>query len=149
MRGARFAGSDACKTNAATRRPRAGTIACVEGFLLQDFITVRAAASTQIVQTSSSWLDLGDLEDVVLYTDVREALNSGKLAFETSPSAVDSQFVPLVPAFTLGVGLQTNVVLASLAGVPPARYLRWRFQGVVGATAQATFRVWAASYRWA
>lgn len=121
----------------------------MEPRLLQDFISVRGAAGTSLVQTSTSWLDLGDLEDLILVTDCKEAANGGKLAFDTSPTPLEAQFVSLVAPFTLATGVQTNVALASYAGVPPLRYLRWRFIGAVGTTSEATFRVWVAGYGWA
>jgi hypothetical protein len=117
--------------------------------LLQDFVAVKSAASLTIVQTSTNWLDLGDLEDLVVYTDCKEALNGGKLGFDTSPTPLESQFVSLVAPFTLATGLQTNIVLATYARVPPLRYLRWRFQGDPAVTSEATFRVWVAGYGWA
>jgi hypothetical protein len=116
--------------------------------LLQDFISVKGASGVSIVQTSTNWLDLGDLEDVVLYTECKDAGGSAQLAFDTAPSLLESQFVQLVAPFTLATGLQTNIVLASYAKVPPARFVRWRFQAPVGAGSQATFRVWAAGYGW-
>jgi hypothetical protein len=121
----------------------------VEPSLLQDFISLRGASNIQVVQTATSWLDLGDAEDITLYTDVREASGGGQLTFETSATMLDSQFVALVPQFTLATGLRTDVVLASMAKIPPARFVRWRFNSAPGAPGQATFRVWAATYRWA
>jgi hypothetical protein len=121
----------------------------VESRLLQDFVSLRAASATTIVQTSTRWLDLGELEDVVIQTDCKEALFGGQLAFDTAATPLESQFVPLVPAFALATGLQTNVVLAAYAGVPPLRYLRWRFIGAAAAASQATFRVFVSGYGWA
>jgi hypothetical protein len=117
--------------------------------LLQDFVSLKAVSGASIVQTATNWVDLGDVEDLVLITDVRDVLNSPQLAFDTAATAQDAAFVPIVAPFSLAVGLQTNVVLASFAGVPPARFLRWRLLPGVGAPSQATFRIWCAAYRWA
>lgn len=98
-----------------------------------------------VIQSAPSWLDLGNLEDVVLYTEVREVLGGAKLTFETSCVELDAAFVPLIPQFTLATGLQTNLVLASLAKIPPMRFLRWNLTGD-GAPWDATLRIWVAAY---
>lgn len=116
--------------------------------LFQDLLTARGNSSTQVIQTASNWLDLGDLEDVTLYLDVREFTGGAKLTYETSPSQLDSQFVALLPTITLAAGVRTDVVVASLAKVPPARFLRWRLQGD-GSPWDASFRIWVAAYGWA
>jgi hypothetical protein len=121
----------------------------VFGQLLQDFISVKAAASTSIVQTSTSWLDIGDLEDLVFYVDCKEAFNGPKLGFDTSPTPLDSQFTSLVAPFSLATGLQTTSVLAAYASVPPLRYVRWRVLGDAAVTTSTTFRIWVAGYGWA
>jgi hypothetical protein len=122
----------------------------VESFLLQDFVSLKTVAGTQIVQTATSWMDIGDIEDLILITDVREASNAAQLGFDTAATPQESAFVQLIAPFTLSVGVQTNSFLAAFAGVPPARFLRWRFVGPVGAQPpQATFRIWGTGYRWA
>jgi hypothetical protein len=118
----------------------------MESLLLQDYTTVRGFTSP-VVQPSYGWLDLGDLEDIVLYCDVRETVPNATMIYETAPAPVDSAFVTLVPQFTLAVGLRTDKVFASFANVPVARYLRWRFAGGSG-TWDATFRIWVAAYGW-
>ena len=119
----------------------------MEALLLQDFTTVRGTASTQVIQPSYGWLDLGELEDIVLYTDVRETLPNAKMTFETAPAPTDAAFVTLVPQFILATGLRTDSMFASLANVPVARFLRWRLSGDANPW-DATFRVWVAAYGW-
>ncbi len=122
----------------------------MESRLLQDLVTVRAAVSGIITQSSTSWLDVGDLEDVVIYTDCKEVTASPKIAFQTSATPLDATFVSLVPAQSLvATGVQTTSVLAAFAGVPPLRYLRWQFLGDGFAVSDATFRIWVAGYGWA
>jgi hypothetical protein len=120
--------------------------------LLQDFLTVRGTSATnpatQIIQPSYGWLDLGDFEDIVLYCDVRETTPTAQLTYETAPAANDSAFVPLIPLFTMSVGLTTTNIPAFLAKVPPARFLRWRVTGD-GTPFDVTFRIWLAAYGWA
>jgi hypothetical protein len=120
----------------------------MDALLLQDFISVSAASTTQIVQSPSGWIDLGEIEDVVLYTDIRETSGTGTLAIETSPTMQNGSFVSLV-SFTPAVGLRTDVVTAYLAKVPAARFLRWSLTAPVGTTGDATFRIWVAAYGWA
>ena len=52
--------------------------------LLQDLTTIRGNAGSQIVQSASSWLDLGNLEDVALYLDVRELSGATHIALEAA-----------------------------------------------------------------
>ncbi len=118
----------------------------MEALLLQDYTTIRTSTQ-QVVQPAYGWLDLGDLEDVVLYTDVREATNSPALIYETAPAPIDSAFVTIVPQFTMTVGLRTDKVFTSSANVAVSRYLRWRIPLGVGVS-DATFRIWVAAYGW-
>lgn len=134
--------------NERPRFPRARkcrSLLAVEGVLLQDVLSVRGAASLHIVQSASGWLDLGDREDIVLYTDVRTVSGGAKLTFETSCVALDAAFVALLPQFALSVGLRTDVVLASMAKIPPMRFVRWNLTGD-GSPWDATLRIWVAVY---
>jgi len=117
----------------------------VDGLLLQDLITIRGAASAHVVQLARDWLDIGESEDVVFYTHVREVIGSAKLTLETSSVADGSSFLPLVPTFSLAVGLRTDVVLASMAKVPPMRFVRWNLTGD-GSPWDATLRIWVAAH---
>ena len=122
----------------------------MEPRLLQDLITIGGATTAAIVQSASNWLDLGNLEDLTLFLDVRDASGgSSTIYFDTSPSALEAQFVQLLPGITLAPGLKTSVVASSLAHVPPARFLRWRWVVGGSAAASVTFRIWVAGYGWA
>jgi hypothetical protein len=123
----------------------------MESLLLQEFTTIRGAQGQTVVQPRYGWLDLGDFEDVVIYTDVRETLQSGaypQITFQTAPAAIDSAFVALTPAISLATGVTTTPLMASRGGVSPARFLRWELSGG-SATWDATLRVWVAAYGWA
>jgi hypothetical protein len=120
----------------------------MDAMLLVDFTNLRgnlAPSSAQVIQSGTEWLDLGNYEDLVLYTDVRELSGSASMAFETAAVRQDSAFMPLIPAFPMAVGLRTDIVQASLAKLPPLRYLRWNI--TFGAVASdVTFRIWLAAY---
>ena len=122
----------------------------MEARLLQDFVTVKGTPNTNIIQPIYGWLDLGPYEDVILYCDVREAPASSPptMSYETAPSANDASFVSMLTSFNLTVGVQTNVFTASLANIPPARYLRWHITPGPS-NWDVTFRIWAALYRYA
>jgi hypothetical protein len=121
----------------------------MEALLLQDYCTIRGTPATRVVQPAYGWLDLGDLEDVVLYLDVRETIPHALLQYETAPAANDSAFVPLIPQFIMSAGLRTDIALASMAKVPPGRFLRWNISGDGFPAWDVTFRIWVAGYGWA
>jgi len=121
----------------------------VQSLLLQDLITIRAAGSQGVIQSPTSWLDLGDLEDVAIFTDVRETSGSLQMSIETAAAAQETAFVTLVPSFPVTTGIRTDVVTAYVAKIPPARYLRWHVSAVPGSPGDATFRIWVAAYGWA
>jgi hypothetical protein len=121
-------------------------VTIVEALLLADFTTVRGTSSTIVTQPSYGWLDLGEIEDVVLYTDCRETTNAN-LVFETSPAPIDGAFVTLIPQFALATGLRTDAVFSSFANVPVSRYLRWKLSGSSNPW-DASFRIWVAAYGW-
>ena len=108
-----------------------------------------ATPSVTVVQPSYGWLDLGDLEDVILYTDVREATGSPTLTFQTAASLENAAFVNLTAALSLTAGtITTTSAIASTANVPPLRYLRWVAGSPSGDPWDLTFRVWVAAYGW-
>lgn len=121
----------------------------MEARLVQDLTTARGGSGISVVQSASSWLELGDLEDLALYLDVREASAGTQLTYETSPATADASFLPLVPEITVVAGLRTDVVLAANSKVPPARFLRWKLSPPAGGSFDVTFRIWVAAYGWA
>ena len=120
----------------------------MDAFLFQDFITAKGnfgGGNPQVIQSASDWIDLGNYEDLVLYTDVRVVTGGATMTFETAAVRQDSAFVTLVPSFTMGTGTRVDQVQASLAKVPPLRYLRWNI--LFGAVpSDVTFRVWLGAY---
>ena len=121
----------------------------MDGLLLQDWVTIRSDGnvSPSVTQGADSWFDLGNDEDVVFYLDVREVSVVGpvRMAYQTSPTKVESSFLTMLPAFTLAPGVRVDRGFFATAGVPLARYMRWQLTGPAG-TWDATFRIWLATY---
>lgn len=120
-------------------------------FVLQDWITIGGATTSQIIQTEQDWLDMTPYQDVVVWLDVREASTSPPAAmyFETAPSKDESLFVPMLAGGTTLVAAPTPAIVQLLMGsaaVPIAQHLRWRVQGT-GAVGlwDATFRILVAA----
>ncbi len=124
----------------------------MDGLLVQDWATLRGAdATSMIVQSSTDWVDLGAVEDLVLFLDVREVTSGAtiKMYYETAPVREQGAFVSMLQPFTMAVGTRVDRCFSSNSGVAPARYLRWRLSRTSGAgTWDATFRLWAATYAW-
>ena len=67
----------------------------MQGWLLQDWVTIRAKNSggtniTSIAQGSEGWLDIDDVEDLSFFIDIRELTtpSSQTIFYETSPTEV-------------------------------------------------------------
>ncbi len=127
----------------------------MEGWLLQDWVTIRAHNSgapniTSIAQGADAWLDVGADEDFTAFLDVRE-LTAGStmtLFYETAPTQQEQSFLPMI-SFTPGTGQRIDRLVSSVMGVPPARFVRWRL-GATSGTGDwdITFRIWLAAYAW-
>ena len=119
----------------------------MQGFTVQPWITLKGSSNNfPIVQSASGWIDVGDFEDLVFYTDVREVSGGVTLTFETAPVAENAAFVAMFAGFSAATGVRVDSVLASQPGtkVPAARYVRWRISA--GGAWDITFRVLAAAY---
>ena len=116
-------------------------------FILQDWITIRGqslASPPPIAQTEHEWLDLTPFQDVFFWLDVREVLGSTPtITFETSPTADESLFQPILAARQMSAGASPTVIPApmSIASVPVARFVRWKVQGPASTLWDVTFRV--------
>lgn len=117
-------------------------------FVLQDWVTVSLFAGASISQSHSSYLELPENDDIVLYIDLRGTSLVGTMAFQTSPSGDSGSFVNLAPALTLPTN-PTFMITRFLAGytpVPLARFLRWTLLSTGGSAGYLTFRVLVAAY---
>lgn len=119
----------------------------MKGLCVQDWVTIRSGSNVPLVtQGADSWIDLGDVEDIVFFLDVREVTGTATMAYQTSPTRQEKNFVSMRPAFTIGTGLTITRMFANVAAIPAARFIRWQLG--VGAGQDVTFRLWAATYAW-
>ena len=116
----------------------------MRSFVLQDWITIRGAASTNVTQGESDWLDLAPYQDISIYLDVREvtpSVGSPTMHFETSPNKEDVLFQDMVSPFTISTSPSNPYRVAiTTAQCPVARYVRWRIVAPASLW-DATFRV--------
>ena len=124
-------------------------------FILQDWITIQGSGSgagADVVQSKQDWLDLSAYQDVTFWLDVRDVGTVGgsaatvTLTFETSPTADDSLFQPMVAGTVLAAAVTPTIVKAPMysASVPIGRFLRWRLDSST-ANWVVTFRVLVAA----
>ena len=117
----------------------------MHSYILQDWTTIRGAASVNVTQGESGWLDLAPYQDVLFWIDVREYTpNPGTpatIVFQTAPIKEDGLFQNMMTPIALNA-IPTNptVVRLTTSGTPLARYLRWQLAGPAS-TWDATFRV--------
>jgi hypothetical protein len=88
----------------------------MDSHLLQDWLSVTTTSSISVAQSSTSWLDLADYEDITIYLQVS--------------------------AITVGQSVRSDTILSAYAAVPPARYLRWR----LSLSGTLSFRIFVAAY---
>lgn len=118
-------------------------------FILQDWITIQGSGSgagADVIQSKQDWLDLSSYQDVTFWLDVRDATASTvTLTFETSPTADESLFQPMVAGTLLAAAVTPTIVKAPMysASVPIGRFLRWRLKAT--AAWDVTFRVLVAA----
>jgi hypothetical protein len=124
------------------------------GFVLQDWITIRASAITAVVQSESAWMPFSSFQDMVFWVDVREvtppSTGSIVLNFETSPTKDDNLFQSMANTGNLAVATPITplpkVILASGPAVPLATWVRWKLTPNGSAsTWDCTFRVMVAA----
>jgi hypothetical protein len=124
----------------------------VESFCLQDWVTITSGNGDipSLAQGAARWLDIGDYEDLVFFTEVKSAVGSVVLTYETAPSREDSAFLPLLTTpyllYSTGPGLYTASALSCYLAIPPARYVRWRVSVAGEGSAGLTFRAWVSAY---
>ena len=116
----------------------------MRSFVLQDWTTIRAAASATISQPEAGWLDLEPFQDIVGWIQIAEATNVPTLGLQTSPTADDWLFQTMI-AHSVSAGGSPAVVPVLLlnATVPLARFVRWQFS--TGLAGDATFRIMVAA----
>jgi hypothetical protein len=116
----------------------------MHSFLLQDWITIRGAASQTVAQGEVGWLDLAPYEDIMFWFDVREFSTAATtFNFQTAPTKEEILFTTMVTG-TVSLTPSNPYVNRITATTPLARFVRWQLVGPASAW-DATFRVLVAA----
>ncbi len=115
--------------------------------IMQDWITIRGAANTSVIQDVGQWLFTGPFQDMTFLVDVAEMTSSPTMSIETGPSKDPALFLeavaPQLSAGGFGVGLNAgNVLLVANPNVPIGAWTRWKLNAAA-ATWDVTFRILA------
>ncbi len=122
----------------------------MHSFVLQDWTTIRGAASTNVIQSESAYLDLSPYQDVIFWVDCREFTGTTpQISFQTAPIKDETLFLAgsiVTPQnFTTSAVQVYKVILSSIgSGVPLSRWVRWYISAPAAAW-DATFRVFVAA----
>ncbi len=125
----------------------------MEGYLLQDWTTVRTSSSSSfIAQSEPEWLDLDDYRDIVFWLEVKAIVLGGASAvvvrYDTAPSKDELLFSSMIsfPMAVVSTPTISKILESQNPTIPLCRWLRWRLQAT-GPTADwgATFRIHCAA----
>jgi hypothetical protein len=115
----------------------------VETLILQPWTTVSSNVDI-ITQSASSWLDVKEFEDLVLFLDCKEQGGlSATINYQMAPARDDKAFVSFVTA-AVAVGTTVTPYLAAFAAFPVARFIRWQLKA--DGAFDMTFRIFVAAY---
>jgi len=116
----------------------------MQPIVMQDWITIRGAASTTVIQSQADWIFTAPFQDVTFYLDVREfsPVSAVTLAYQTAPAREEALFQTI--ASTAAINAATpfapvNVFLAN-ALIPVSHWTRWKLSAGA-ATWDLTFRI--------
>jgi hypothetical protein len=118
----------------------------MQPIIMQDWTTIRGAASTTVIQSQADWILTAPFQDISFYLDVREFGVAGiTLAYETCPGRDDVLFRAMTPALTIaGTSVVvTNIFASVAANTPVSHWTRWKLTGPAS-TWDVTFRIMAA-----
>ena len=116
----------------------------MQPIVMQDWITIRGAASTTVIQSQADWIFTAPFQDVTFYLDVREFSPSAAVivSYQTAPAREEAMFQNMFSTAaitTTGLIGPTNVYLAN-AAIPVSHWTRWKLSA--GAlTWDLTFRI--------
>lgn len=113
--------------------------------LLQDWISLEAQTSCDIVQSEPTWLCLGEYTEVALYTSTKQTVGAARLLFESAPSDDEDVTQVLVSAPLAPNTQRLDVVRSDSLSVALGAWLRWHLR--MDTAGIATFRVWASFAR--
>lgn len=127
----------------------------MNGFIMQDWVTIRGiSTTTSVTQSESAWIDALKFQDIAFWLEVRGiTLPAGTLTlnYETAPIKDENLFLTTTPLGSQAMSVQTapfvkSIVLSSNPTTPLSRWVRWRLiQASAGATWDVTFRICASS----
>lgn len=127
----------------------------MNGFIMQDWVTIRGATTTtSVTQSESAWLDAMKFQDIAFWLEVRNmtgAAGSLTMNYETAPIKDESLFLTATPLGLQIISVQAapfvkSIVLATNPATPLSRWVRWRIaQSGAGVTWDVTFRICAST----
>src|SRR5260370_7982383 len=105
-------------------------------FLMQDWITIRAAASFNVInQSENCYLDRSGFQDLAVWTEVKGITSGGgtpTIMYQTAPSKDDSFFVPFGVegggVTSVGVAILPLIMSSNNTTTPLSRWLLWPMQ---------------------
>lgn len=103
----------------------------MQPIIMQDWTTIRGAASTSAIQSQNEWILTAPFQDISFYLDVREVSGTGgvQVAFETCPSRDDVLFHAMGTVTVTTPGVTVTNILALNAQFPVAHWTRWKLIG--------------------
>jgi hypothetical protein len=120
----------------------------VEGFLLQDWTSIRVSgASATVTQSEIGWLDLDGYRDLVMWLEVRNVAVGGGtsvvLDFETSPVPDDNFFATMASETLAASGSPVITKILATAATPLDVWVRWKLRATGSPASEwgATFRI--------
>lgn len=106
---------------------------------LQDWITLKTAATVQVVQAAEHWFETESVRDMNMIVSTKNVSGAGSpsLVLYTSPSLNEELFRPAASTILVSNSITTLRTTFDTASVPIARYVRWQLSA--GAGMEATF----------
>jgi hypothetical protein len=126
-------------------------LGAMDAALLQSWTTIAGTSViASVPQSAHEYLDIGEHEDLAFYLDVRRLTGGVTINYETSPTAEDSGFLPIIRPFAISaMGLRVDNAFFAFAATPAARFVRWRLSNSGGVNWNVTFRIWVVAYAFA
>jgi hypothetical protein len=115
---------------------------------LQDWVTLRGAASVAVTQAEDQYLDLANYSAIALWSEVSEFTPGTAIHVESAPTKDEGFFTPghasMISIKPTSLGVQPIQTAAFDQPMPPlARWVRWRVRHTKPWT--ITFRIWLAA----
>ena len=103
----------------------------MQPIIMQDWITIRGAASSTVIMSQADWILTAPFQDIAFYLDVREVTGTTPaISFETAPARDEVLFKNLgAAAINLAAGLTVTSFTLANATVPVSHWTRWKIVG--------------------